>query len=99
MDQNALDPYKFLCWYGWALLESVVPSERPMAEQVIKATLLTLNFVLAKERHRSGAGLTESSLRLLETMLFYEWDGTGKHGIGKNGLYVAYHCAASNGIK
>ncbi len=97
--QNALDPYKFLCWYGWALLEHIVLSEREMAFKVIKSTLLPLNYILAKEIHRSKKGLPESSLRLLETMLLNEWAGAVKHGIGKNGLYVAFHCAASNGAK
>lgn len=93
--QASLDAYKFTCWYGWALLNRVVGLESDKADKVIKCTVKALNILLSKEFHRKDNGMGETSSQLLRKMLRNEWGKNERHGIGQNGLYVAYHCAAS----
>jgi len=95
ISQTTLDAYKFLSWYGWALLELTVPLETEKAKKVVTSTIQALNLLLRREAHRRDSGLNLNSQKLLRKLLMNEWGGASGHGIGKNGLYVAFHCAAS----
>ncbi|MDR1817909.1 MAG: hypothetical protein LBR07_07045 [Puniceicoccales bacterium] len=94
--QDAPDLVKLTCWTCGELLDRAKAENdeekgREKGRLVIKATLLTLcEFFRVDTRTKEVPPETQL---LIEQLLFQEYFGTPKHGIGMNGLFLAFHCA------
>lgn len=95
VDQEHLDAFKLLCWLGGALIERLETGESyTQHETILEALIVTLEEVLVLETNRQ-VKLTPKDHRLIKQFVMEEIKGNPDHGIGFNGLFIAFHCLRS----
>ena len=96
INQTHLDPIKLICWLGHAVVERL---DKDVSfyqhETVILAVLTTLEQILAFET-RMQIRVLKNDKELIKRLLMQEIKGNGPHGIGFNGLFIAFHCYRSS---
>ena len=96
VDQNRLDAFKLLCWLGCAIINGLEKeASYHQHETVLDALINSLEEILALETNRE-VRLTENDRELLRRFVMEEIKGNTDHGIGFNGLFVAFHCFRSS---
>jgi hypothetical protein len=94
IDQAHLDPFKLLCWIGCAIIDGIEDETYYQHGAVLDSLINSLEEVLVLETGQSV--LLESGDReLLKRFIMEELKGNGDHGIGFNGLFIAFHCLRS----
>jgi len=93
VQQGQLDPFKFICWAGGSLLDSLWHSDPVKWGVAIDVILDTLEDVLNKAS-RGKLRMPRNTRHLLRKLLLAEKQGEERHGIGMNGLYMSFHCCA-----
>jgi hypothetical protein len=96
VDQNRLDAFKLLCWIGCAIINGL--EKEPSYHQhatVLDALINSLEEILVMETNRK-VRLTNNDRELLRRFVMEEIKGNSDHGIGFNGLFVAFHCFRSS---
>lgn len=88
--QRAVDPYKIVAWAGYILAEK--NAKDSSARSIIRTVIQLLDSFLHAEVPRGG--LPEDTRNYLEDFVFNEIQSESDHGIGKNGLFVAFHSAS-----
>lgn len=92
INQGHLDPFKLICWIGCAIIERLDKDVSfHQHEQVLASIIKSLDEVLALETHRA-VRLSESDRTLVGRFVMEEIKGNGNHGVGFNGLFLAFHC-------
>ena len=93
IDQTHLDPFKLLCWLGCEIVGRLEKGEGfdHQAETILDSVIQSLEIVLALETE-NGLRLDVPDKMLFKRFLMEEIWGNGNHGIGFNGLFVAFHC-------
>lgn len=96
IDQTHIDPFKLVCWLGWEILDRLDRGQgsETQAATVAESVMKTLNEILSIETDRA-IYLKSADKKLLLGLLMEEHKGNGDHGIGFNGLFVAFHCFRS----
>lgn len=93
--QKHIDPFKLLCWVGCVLIQGLEKGESyHQFEQVLEALMNSLEETLMLETN-SKVRLPKSDRVLIQSLMLEEIKGNGDHGIGFNGLFVAFHCFRS----
>ena len=96
VNQHAIDPYKLITWYGYILAHKINADKGHTAgdpRKVIKATLQTLNYCLTSEVPTGG--LEVETISYMEDLVINEIEENPACGIGKNGLFLAFHTAST----
>lgn len=99
--QSSLDPYKYCCWFGCAVLTRIsliqgTDQHRCNFTKVSNAVVRTLCGMLDVDSY-GYAKVPERTIRLLIQMLREEKRANLNHGIWQNGLYAAFHVAVAVG--
>ena len=90
VQQNKLDPFKLACWLGDALIRSIPETKTKERTSALDGLINTLETLLYFETGEA-VFVNDEDRTLLHRMLAEELSGNGEHGIGFNGLYVAFH--------
>lgn len=91
IDQNHLDPFKLACWIGCEIIKALEDTSYHQHETVFDALVDTLEEFLVLETNRAVL-LQRDDRELLKRLFMAELKGNGEHGIGFNGLFIAFHC-------
>jgi hypothetical protein len=91
INQHTIDPYKVITWYGFILAEKI--GGNGSKRDVIKATIQTLDYCLSEEQPLGG--LPQNILGYMEDFVVNELENKPHCGIGKNGLFLAFHTAST----
>jgi hypothetical protein len=95
VNQGHVDPFKLICWIGRAIIERL---EKEVSYHqhatILDALIFTLEQILVLETKRI-VRLTINDRELLKRLVMEEIKGNGNHGIGFNGLFIAFHCFRS----
>lgn len=100
VNQTAVDPYKIVCWYGFSLFSVLGLGEDPtdanikLLGSIARSMISTLEGFLNVDSNGRIILPLHTRLFLLQ-LIEEEQKGNGDHGIGKNGLYAAFHCAVA----
>ncbi len=94
IDQSHLDPFKLLCWMGCAIINGLDGDSQNQAETILNALITSLEEILMLETE-GRVRLLDKDKALIERLVLEEIKGNGDHGIGFNGLFVAFHCLRS----
>jgi len=95
INQSHLDPFKLLCWLGCAIVERLEMGESfHQHERVIDSLLMTLEQILVLET-KFEIRVLPADKELIKRLLMEEIKGNRNHGIGFNGLFIAFHCFRS----
>lgn len=89
VNQKTVDSYKIVSWAGYLLAQDYKDDEK--CDIVIHCLAYALDSLLWVEEPRGG--LPEGTLTYLEQFVSNEIKNNCEHGIGMNGLFVAFHCA------
>jgi hypothetical protein len=93
IQQDHLDPFKLVCWLGKALISHLEAGDGDSQREVIIDGLIeTLDELLFLETDENALVAAEDK-ELLKRMLVAEMTNQCDHGIGFNGLYIAFHFA------
>jgi len=97
VNQHAIDPYKLITWYGYILAYTIATSgfadASTTTRKVVEATLGTLNYCLENEVPAGGLG--SNTISYMADLVINEIEGKPTCGIGKNGLFLAFHTAST----
>lgn len=96
IDQTHLDPFKLICWLGAEVIGRLDRGDgvESQAETILGAVIKSLEEVLALET-KLAVTLRPNDKTLIKRLLMEEIKGNCDHGIGFNGLFVAFHCLRS----
>ena len=94
--QKHIDPFKLLCWVGCAIIKGLDNDDLSYHQhnQVLGAVINSLEETLMLETD-SKIRLSPEDRVLLQRLMIEEIKNNGDHGIGFNGLFVAFHCYRS----
>jgi hypothetical protein len=94
MHQEGLDPFKFACWLCGEMLDRFSRDDvgRRKGGIVLRITLIVLRALFLRET-KEKADIPEKAIELAHDMVMEEYFGTARHGVGMNGLYLAFHYA------
>lgn len=90
VNQIKVDPYKVITWFGFFLAENFKGNDK--CRGIVKATIRTLNYALSSEEPLGG--LAANTLSYMEDFVVNEINDAPDCGIGKNGLFLAFHTAS-----
>jgi hypothetical protein len=88
INQDHVDPFKLLCWIGAAIIADIKDPE--LQCELLTALINSLEETLIFETGLK-LKLSEDTRNLFHRMTMEELKGNADHGIGFNGLYVAFH--------
>ena len=95
VDQDHLDAFKLLCWIGCAIINRLEKGiSYSQHETILEALIKSLEEILVMETNHK-VRLTKKDRTLLKRFVMEEIKGNVDHGIGFNGLFVAFHCFRS----
>lgn len=95
IDQTHLDPIKLICWIGCAIINGLDQDiAYAQAETILDALINSLEEILSLETNGEVI-LPKADRILLKRLLMEEIKGNPRHGIGFNGLFIAFHCLRS----
>lgn len=96
IDQTHLDPFKLVCWLGCEIVNRLDRGDghESQAETISGAVFKSLEEILALETDLT-IGVPSDDRTLILRFLMEEIKGNPDHGIGFNGLFVAFHCLRS----
>lgn len=99
IEPKALDPYKFACWFGCAVLGKVTivendDSDRCNFTKASKALVRSLSGMIHIDS-KYTVKVPERTISLLIRMLREEKKRNYNHGLWQNGLYAAFHTTVS----
>lgn len=95
VNQSKLEAFKLLSWIGSAIIARLENGESyHQHETVLDALMGSMEEILALETNNNVI-LTDDDRVLLKRFLLQEIMGNPDHGIGFNGLFVAFHCFRS----
>jgi hypothetical protein len=94
INQDHVDPIKLLCWIGCAIIAEIKDETFKKHEEVLTALINSLEETLMLETGYL-VNLTIDDRNLYHRMSMEEIRGNGDHGIGFNGLFVAFHSLRS----
>jgi hypothetical protein len=96
IDQTHLDPFKLICWLGVEIVSRLEEGDgfEHQAGTILDAVIKSLEEVLALETSLS-VRVPQDDKMLIKRFLMEEIKGNPDHGIGFNGLFVAFHCLRS----
>lgn len=95
VDQGHLDPFKLLCWIGCEIIARLEQDVSFHQHGVVLESLIkSLEEILFLETNYE-VRLTDKDRTLIKRFVMEELKGNGDHGIGFNGLFVAFHCFRS----
>ena len=93
VDQVRVDPYKVVTWFAFDLARCSMDHDEPeMAKRIISVAVATLCSFLRKERP-AGMPFGALTIAYIRNLSFNEVNGLTEHGVGKNGLFAAFHCS------
>jgi hypothetical protein len=95
VSQHHLDPYKLVCWLGCAIIDGIEDVTFYQQRVVVDAIIKTLEEFLAYETS-CQVRVTPNDRELLKRLMMAELTGKPEHGIGFNGLFMAFHCYRSS---
>ena len=95
VSQSHLDPFKLVCWLGCAIIDGLEDLTFHQHGVVVDAVIKTLEEILVLETS-FRVRLTLNDRELLKRLVMAELQGNPDHGIGFNGLFVAFHCYRSS---
>ncbi|MBC2594925.1 hypothetical protein H5P28_11720 [Ruficoccus amylovorans] len=88
VNQKTIDPYKVITWFGVDL----AGKDDDRLQQIAECIVAALGACLLEETPKE-IGLETDTMRYIADLLKNELSGNTDHGIGRNGLYAAFHCA------
>lgn len=89
VNAHQMDQYKMVSWFGYILASSFKGA--PECEQVVRSTLNVLNYLLHSET--PWGALPVETVRYMVDLVTNEINDKSHCGIGKNGLFLAFHTA------
>jgi hypothetical protein len=95
VSQHHLDPYKLVCWLGCAIIEGIEDETFYQQGTVVDAIIKTLEEFLVYETSYRVC-VTPNDRELFKRLMKAEMTGSPQHGIGFNGLFMAFHCYRSS---
>jgi hypothetical protein len=95
IDQDNVDPLKLLCWMGGAIIIQIKDPKFRQQSDVLDALINSLEEVLILETGFE-LRLTKHDRNLFHRLAMEEMKGNPEHGIGFNGLFLAFHCLRSS---
>lgn len=90
IDQDHVDPIKLLCWIGNAIIKEIKDPKFEKHAEVLTALINSLEETLMLETN-CRIRLSDNDRNLFHRLAMEELKGNGDHGIGCNGLFVAFH--------
>lgn len=94
MQQRHIDPFKIASWLGWFLMEEIQDDKQDGSDFQIEACCrVIVNWLAGILFIESKFEMPEDDMGLITSLLRKEATGAGCHGIGMNGLFIAFHCA------
>jgi hypothetical protein len=93
IQQNRVDAFKLACWLSRSILRSLEAD--PSFSQhlaIVESLLKTLEEILFLDTD-GNVRFSKEDRELLRRMAMAEIKGECDHGIGANGLYIAFHAA------
>lgn len=91
--QVRVDPYKVVTWFAFDLATGdYEKGEKERAKRIVDAAVATLCTFLNKEKP-VGNPFDSETIKYVRNLAFNEIDSNTEHGIGKNGLFSAFHCS------
>jgi len=91
ISQRHVDPFKLLCWIGCAIIQNLEIESYAQHELILTALINSLEETLMLETD-SQVKIAANDRVLIHRLMMEEIKGNGVHGIGFNGLFVAFHC-------
>lgn len=91
--QVRVDPYKIVTWFAFDLAMKDFDNDETRARKIVNVGVATLCSFLTNEKPK-GLPFDALTVRYIANLAFNEVNGLTEHGIGKNGLFAAFHCAA-----
>jgi hypothetical protein len=95
VNQSHLDPFKLVCWLGCAIVDGLEDPTFYQHGVVVDSLITTLEEILVLET-AFRIRVTDNDRKLLQRLVLEELKGNTDHGIGFNGLFVAFHCYRSS---
>ena len=93
--QKHIDPFKLLSWVGCALIQGLENGESyHQHDQILEALINSLEEMLMLETD-AKVRLPKPDRVLIHSLMMEEIKKNPDHGIGFNGLFVAFHCFRS----
>lgn len=98
IDQTHLDPFKLICWLGCEIVNRLDRGEgfQTQASTVCDSVIKSLEEILGLETDLT-VNVPSEDKTLIKRLLMEELNGNTDHGIGFNGLFIAFHCLRSAG--
>lgn len=96
IDQKHLDPFKLIAWLGCEIINGLERGDgfEHQAGVVLDSIIKSLEEILAFETEKYVCVRSEDK-ELLKRLLLQELLHNPAHGIGFNGLFIAFHCLRS----
>jgi hypothetical protein len=91
IDQDTVDPLKLICWIGCAIIDQIKDPTFALQEKVLAALINSLEETLILETG-FGLRLSQDDRILFQRLAIQEIKGNSDHGVGFNGLFLAFHC-------
>lgn len=94
INPKRFEPFKLICWVAGTLLDGLEKDDggRNQGLEIIKAVIRVLQEAFLLE---TKVLLPVADEVLIEAFVLEEFFGNASNGVGRNGLYLAFHCARS----
>jgi hypothetical protein len=90
INQDHVDPLKLLCWIGSSIIAEIEDPSYKMQSEVLMALINSLEETIMLETN-CCIRLSENDRNLFHRLSMEELKGNADHGIGFNGLFVAFY--------